>query len=347
MTMKLLVHGSGFRRPYRNHPEELRCGKPKEVRGNPDCNWFPSSLDWDSLGRSSGGSTPVGTIADLLAVIRAQSPDSIEELRIIGHANGKFIAFAGTTLPDKIVFTENAMIGDSATFISARSGFRSVQDRFRADGRVVLAGCGSGGVGSDLLDLVSHTLLRTVAGFTEPILYAIDGTTKGPFVKDRTRKVIGRRIDDDARIVLRGKVMYSKAANRIEDILGADMLGTGALRTNAWELQPDAQSKAGDIFDAVRRCKASPDVISAAEVGFRMQSEFYPSRGHVAGMGYAAQVSGLQVIEDRSIKGKMTINVGKGFIDRITPTELEQRVRELGTALDMTLQEKPGVVPAS
>jgi len=114
-------------------------------------------LDWDSLGRSSGGSTPVGTIADLLAVIRAQSSDSIEELRIIGHANGKFIAFAGTTLPDKIIFTENAMIGDSATFITARSGFRSVQDRFRADGRVVLAGCGSGGVGSDLLDLVSHT----------------------------------------------------------------------------------------------------------------------------------------------------------------------------------------------
>ncbi len=109
--MKLLVHGSGFRRPYRNDPEELRCGKPKEVRGNPDCNWFPSSLDGDSLGRSSGGSTPVGTIADLLAVIRAQSLDSIEELRIIGHANGKFIAFAGTTLPDKIVFTENAMIG--------------------------------------------------------------------------------------------------------------------------------------------------------------------------------------------------------------------------------------------
>ena len=41
--MKLLVHGSGFRRPYRNDPEELRCGKPKELRGNPDCNWFPSS----------------------------------------------------------------------------------------------------------------------------------------------------------------------------------------------------------------------------------------------------------------------------------------------------------------
>ena len=53
------------------------------------------------------------------------------------------------------------------------------------------------------------------------------------------------------------------------------------------------------------------------------------------------------MIEDRSIKGKMTINVGKGFIDRITPTALEQRVRELGTALDMTSQEKPGVVPAS
>ena len=345
--MKLLVHGSGFRRPYRTDPEELRCGKPREVRGNPDCTWFPSSLDWEWLGRSSRGSSPVGTIADLLAVIRAQPPDSIEELRIIGHSNGNFLAVAGTTLPDKVIFAENAMIGDSATFNTARSAFRSAQDRFRADGRVVLAGCGSGGIGSNLLELVSHTVLRTVAGFTQPILYAIDGTTRGPVVKDRTGKVIGRRIDDDARIVLRGKVMYSTAANRIEDILGADMLGTGALRTNAWELQPDAKSKAGDIFDVVRRCKTSPDVISAAEVGFRMQNEFYPFRGQVAGMGYAAELSGLRVIEDRKVKDKMTINVGKGFIDRITPTTLDQRVRELAMALDMTSQNRAGVVPAS
>jgi hypothetical protein len=339
--MKLLLHGSGFPRRYRNDPEELRCGKPKEVRGDPDCNWFPSSLDWEWLGRSSGGSTAVGTIAELLATIRSQAPDSIEELRIIGHSNGNFLALAGTMQPDKIIFTENAMIGDSATFVSARPAFRSLQDRFRADGRVVLAGCGSGGVGSDLLEFVSHTLLRTVAGFTEPIVYAIDGTTKGPIVTDRFRRVIGRRIDNDARITLRGKAMYSKAANRIEDILGSDFVGTAALRTNAWELQPDAQSKAGDIFDAVRRCKIQPDVISAAEVGFRIKNEFYPTTGQVAGMGFAAGLSGLRVNKD------MTIDVGKGFIDRLTPTALDQRVQELGTAIDMTTQHRVGVISAS
>ena len=345
--MKLLVHGSGFRRIYRTDPEELRCGKPKEVRGNPDCTWFPSSLDWEWLGRSSGGSTPVATIADLLNVLRTQPPDSIEELRIIGHSNGNFIAVAGTTLPDRIHFTENAMIGDSATFNTARPAFRSLQDRFRADGRVVLAGCGSGGIGSDLLELVSHTVLRTVAGFTQPILYAIDGTTRGPMLKDRNGRMIGRRIDDDARIVLRGKAMYSTAANRIEDVLGADMVGTGALKTNAWELQPDAKSNAGDIFDAVRRCKASPDVISAAEVGFRLKNEFYPSSGRVAGMGYAGDLSGLRVVGDTKHKDSMIINLGKGFIDRITPTTLDQRVRELAIALDMTSQNRAGVVPVS
>jgi hypothetical protein len=61
-------------------------------------------------------------------------------------------------------------------------------------------------------------------------------------------KTIGRRIDDDAKITVRGKAMYSKAANRIEDILGSDMVGTAAFRTNAWALVPDAKSKVGDIF---------------------------------------------------------------------------------------------------
>lgn len=109
-----------------------------------------------------------------------------------------------------------------------RSPFRNLQNRFRADGRVVFAGCGSAGVDSDLLELVSHPVVRTVAGFSEPILYAIDGTTRGPMINDRHGRPIGRRIDDDARITMRGKVMYSKAANKIEDIFGSDMVGSYA-----------------------------------------------------------------------------------------------------------------------
>jgi hypothetical protein len=78
-----------------------------------------------------------------------------------------------------------------------------------------------------------------------------------------------------------------------------------------------------------------------------MKDEFYPYIGDVSGMGFAAELSGLRVVEDRVTKGKMSIDVGKGFIDRITPTTLEQRVRELGTAIEMTAQHRVGVIAAA
>jgi hypothetical protein len=343
--MKLLIHGSGFPRPFRNDPEELRCGKPAELRGNPKCNWSPSSIDWQALGQKSGGSTAAADIAGLLAAIRAQRVESIEELRIIGHSNGSFLALGGTIAPDKVVFSEDAMMGSSQTFLTAKPMFRQLQDRFKADARIVLAGCGSGGVDSDLLEMVSHIFLRTVAGFTQPILYAIDGTTAGPMVNDKTGRPIGRRIDDDARITLRGKAMYSPAANAIEDLFGSDLVGTGALRTNAWELVPDAESHAGDIFAAARRFKAHPGVIPAAEVGFKLLSEFYPAR-YVPGIGFAGDLVGLRVVEDPRAKGKMSMDIGKGFVDRLTPTTLQLRVSELVQAADLIAFRRTGMVPA-
>ena len=134
--MKLLVHGSGFARPFRTDPEELRCGKPREVRGNPLCHWSPGTVDWEALGRSSGGSNGVADVSGLLALIRAQARDSIEELRIIGHSNGAFLALGGRVKLDEVEFDEAAMIGDSRSFGTLRSAFRMLQDRFRADGKV-------------------------------------------------------------------------------------------------------------------------------------------------------------------------------------------------------------------
>src|SRR5262249_52381164 len=160
-------------------------------------------------------------------------------------------------------------------------------------GRVVLAGCGSGGIGSKLLEMVSHAVLRTVKGFTEPILYAIDGTTKGPMVTDKTGKPIGRKIDQTARITVRGKVMYSRAANRVEDVLGADFVSTGMFNTNAWLLVPDAESNVGDVFRLVQRCKSRPDLVSTAELGYFLQREFYAYRTNVAGFGFADNLAGL------------------------------------------------------
>lgn len=312
---RLLVHGSGFARPFKTDPEELRCGKPAAVRGNPNCHWSPSTLDWEALGRTSGGSTAAATVDELIKVIASQGIETVDELRIIGHSNGQFLALGGGIKLDQVEFDEAAMIGSSKTFLTAAPKIRALQDRFKAEGRIVLAGCGSGGIGSNLLDLVSNTLLRTVAGFKEPILYAIEGTTRGPEVRDRNGQVIGRRIDDDARITVRGKAMYSIAANRIEDVLGADFVGTAVLGTDAWLLTPDVESKAGNIFDAVGRFKTSPGVVTAAEVGFKVLRAFHSTRAHiVSGMGFAGDLAGLRVKEDDITKGHMFIEVGKIYV---------------------------------
>ena len=340
--MKLLIHGSGFEQPVafrNNEPAELRCGKPVEVRGNPACHWSPASIDWRVLGQKSGGSTACANMDELLATIRAQNVESIEELRIIGHSNKNFLALGGTIEPDKVRFTESAMMGNSQTFLTAQPMLRQTQDRFTSDARIVLAGCGSGGIGSDLMDLVSHTFLRTVLGFTEPILYAIDGTTSGPEVRDRSGKLIGRRIDNDARITSRGKAMYSTAANAIENLFGSDMVGTGVLRTNAWELVPDAQSNAGDIFIAIRRKQAG---MAATELAWRILQEFFPQRPWVSGTSVDEKLSGLRVRKHGT--GAM-IDVGPLYATRTTPVTLSKRVQEMQRALDLISKKAEGVIP--
>jgi hypothetical protein len=42
----------------------------------------------------------------------------------------------------------------------------------------------------------------------------------------------------------------------------------------------------------------------------------------------------------------MTIDIGKGFVDRLTPRTLQTRVGELVKAADMTMFKKPGVIPS-
>jgi hypothetical protein len=346
--MRLLVHGSGFTRPFTNDPEELRCGKPSEVRGNPQCHWSPSTDDWAALGVSSGGSRPAATIDELVTVLTGQGVETIDELRIIGHSNKDFLALGGDITLDNVTFKEPAMIGYSATFQNAVPKLRKLQDRFTADARVVLAGCGSGGVGSSLLDLMSNTILRDVAGFSQPIMYAIDGTTSGPPVKDRSGRTIGRRIDNDAKITLRGKAMYSTAANAIEDVFGSDAVGTGMLRTDAWQLKPDAESKVGNIFRAVKRAKENPWTITVAEVGYKILNAYHPARSSlVHGIGYAGELKGIQVVADKERKTKMSIDIGKGFINLVSPRTLEQRARELIKAVDLVVQRKEGTIAAA
>ena len=346
--MRMLVHGSGFKRPFTSDPEELRCGKPIEVRGNPKCEWSPSSEDWSWLGRSSGGSTAAATIDELVTAISNQGIESIEELRIIGHSNKDFLALGGDITLNNVTFKEPAMIGHSATFQTAAPKLRKLQDRFTADARVVLAGCGSGGVGSSLLDLMSNTILRDVAGFKEPILYAIDGGPPGPLIKDRYGKTIGYRIDDNVTIKIRGKAMYSTAANDIENLFGSDAVGTGVLRTDAWLLKPDAESKVGNIFRAVKRAKENPWTITVAEVGYKILNAYHPARSSlVHGIGYAGDFKGIRVVADKERKTKFSIDIGKGFIQLISPRTLEKRAGELIKAVELVVQRKEGTIASA
>jgi hypothetical protein len=347
--MRLLVHASGFKRPsyYRTDADELRCGKEKVVGGNPDCHWSPSSVDLEPLGRSSGGSSPAATIADLLSIIRRQSTGSIEELRILGHSNEDYFALGGEIVPDNVKFDEPTMLGQSASFISAMPRFRELFDRFAPHAQLTLVGCGSGGTGGTLLDLVSRTLVLRVAGFKKPIQYAIDGV---PSLKPSRRVRLSNGQEDwvikaDAKITQRGKVMYSHAALQIEDVLGAAAVTRDALGTNAWDLKPDVESRAGVlIWDAAFRVRQGGihATISAWEVGWRLISEFHSARGDsVAGVGYEENTAGLHVTYQGS---KAFVNVGKKFVEMTNPATLEQRAREMGEALDLIANRKTGVV---
>src|SRR6516165_11346788 len=162
--MKLLIHSGGYLlSPWRaNELTEIRTARG-EVH---DCHWSPSTTDFLAAGRTSGGSSPAADVAAMIQVIGNQGAESIEELRIIGHANSKVFSLAGSIRCDDVYFVnEPAIIGDSPTFKAAIPKCRDVQDRLTKDAKVILLGCNGGSGTQDLLDLVGHALLRPVAGF--------------------------------------------------------------------------------------------------------------------------------------------------------------------------------------
>jgi hypothetical protein len=111
-------------------------------------------------------------------------------------------------------------------------------------------------------------------------------------------------------------------------------------------LIPDAESHEGDIFAAVRRFKMQPGTIPAAEIGFKLLKEFTPAQD-VSGIGFAGDLAGLRVVSDTKQRGKMSIEIGKGWVDRLTPALLQFRLNELIKAAQMTTVRQTGVVPAT
>ncbi len=145
--MKLLVHASGYRTvpPWTSDQQEISCTLDPRCGGIAACHWSPASRDFAAVGTRSGGSSAAATIDELLAVITGQNPESIEELRILGHANDQVFSLAGDVKRDDVYFTDDkALIGPFPEFKSAVPRFQAVQDRFTADAKIVLMGCNAG-----------------------------------------------------------------------------------------------------------------------------------------------------------------------------------------------------------
>ena len=177
--MKLLAHASGFKYPFKSINEEMRCGRESALGGDPACTWTPSNPDFDAYGKTSGGSNPVASVAELIDLIRKQPVGSIDELRIIGHSSATIFALAGTVLirdPNSVCKfdVETARIEDSPAFQKNFPTLHQLRDRFSDRGEITLVGCGNGAPGSALLELASKAFLVAVNGFQRPIQYAID-----------------------------------------------------------------------------------------------------------------------------------------------------------------------------
>jgi len=338
--MKLLVHASGYRTvpPYANDQQEIRCVLHPRCGGTPNRHWSGSSVDFAAAGTASGGSSPAASIDELLNVIRQQNVESIEELRIIAHANDKMFVLAGEVRPDDVWFIkEDAWIGPSDAFQAAMPKFRDLQDRFTADARVVLAGCNAGSGIDAVMSTVSHAFLRKVFGFKDEILHKFTWGPTGAAVRDGG-KVVCVGLAGNSRVLTRGRMCYSPAAKQQADMFNQPVPDS-LFQSNVWLLEPDASSNAGDIFIPMRSKDAGT---AAGELVWRILQEFYPNHAWVSGTSADPSLPGLKVQK----KGNaIFIVAGPDFVRKTTPRTLRNRVAEVGKALELVKAKSEGTVP--
>jgi hypothetical protein len=334
--MRVLVRSSGFKSAYRTELDEIRCGHAKKIGGNPDCNWSPSNPDMEVLANRSGGGQPAANLNELAALIERQPAGSIDELRILGHSSSRFFALGGEMLPNDpsalVRFSEPAMIGLSASFLTMRPRFQRMRDRFAAKGRITLAGCGSGGTNLELLDLVSSAFMVCVSGFQRPIQYGL--------IISRSSLTIG----PGWKIKERGRVSYSAATLLIEERLNDEAVDISAFPTNAWVLEPDAESCAGQfILDTAARSNTSSDPMGAATaVGWAMLKQFYRDKIPLfAGVKGDESLRGLRL----EVQGpRLMLVVGIPFARATNPQTIDQRMREMGELMEFVSARQPGTV---
>jgi hypothetical protein len=347
--MKLLIHAGGYLlSPWRgNELNEIRVVRGEfrnAQRQIVACKWSPGTVDFAAAGVTSGGSSAAGDVAAMIQVIGSQAVESIEELRIIGHANKDVFSLAGDIRCDDVYFVNDAaLIGDYPAFIAAVPKLRAVQDRFARDAKVILMGCNAGSGAEALLRVVSHAFLRTAAGYKEEIKYKFD---YGPTQLPGGGLIVGGR--NPTRVTVRGQMMYES--------FGQIM---GTWQNNAWNLQPDATNNEGDIFIGTR----DKDRVRGATTLFWMilrefYSPPYASAKHawVSGCGADPSVPGIRVTYYKTMQSTQEngvtvqraagahVHVNPDFAAKTTPTNLQKRVDEVGKALELVGAQTSGDV---
>jgi hypothetical protein len=341
---RLLIHAGGYKlTPWKTDHQEIATVLHKRCGGTPDIHWAPTTRDFAAAGTTSGGSTAAATLDELLKVIRSKDPESIEELRIIGHANKDGLYLSGEVRPDDVYFTqEDSGLAETPTFRKALPKFRELQDRFARDAQVVLLACNSG-TGGDLLKLMSEAFLRPAAGFKSEIHYKFDWGPIGATLKEKDGTPVCTGQAKNAHVTRRGLMMYSPQADELADVLNLGVASNAALyQGDAWRLKPDQFANDGDLLRVLRDNNTGR---AAVALMWLVMKFYFPEHPWVAGSGEDPALSGLRV---RVSGDRVMIDVGPDFARKTTsPKALNNRVAELKQALDLVGQKKAGVVPCT
>ena len=233
------------------------------------------------------------------------------------------------------------MIGETATFLGLEKRFHRLRDRFGANSKIVLAGCGSGGTNAKLLELASRSFLVCVEGFQRPIQYGINISFP------QTKGQVGTGpINGNWRITWRGRAVYSQAALQIEGVLGADFVSTDVLSPDAWRLKPDASSCVGQqILNAANRIKTAQVTAAAGDatlVGWRIMSQFFPGKIQLfSGVKADNTLRGLSY-EARGNAGMLV--VGVPYAQATNPLTIDQRASEMQELIQIAELHRSGTI---
>ena len=330
-----LAFGSGFANPFSSEYDEARCGHPKEIGGNPDCRWQPSSDDMSTSAQLSGGGTPVSAFDELLTFIESRGPKSIDRLGIIGHSNSFIFALAGTIdpfykQPQTGVLTGNVLFDQPAANITKKSieakrnRIAKLRERFKPGARIILFGCNAG-AGAELLSVIASTFRLCAEGFKYPIQYFLDiSTTGGKITKKST--------------ITRGRIQSGEIMERFE-LWG--LMNKGMFITSVWKLTPDSglycysgtPEQTEEVLKLADEARQSPERAGfyAPQFMQRILGRYFrtsasileSAKTPVYSLAYDDTITGLLVRPHR--KGKKVrgeFYIGTDFIKKITQEEL-------------------------